>query len=61
MNITMVDVTDVPGVAVGDEAVLLGPQDGGRVTAEELAGLAGTINYELLARLSPAIPRVLVE
>lgn len=60
MNIMMVDVTDVEGVSVGDEAVLIGRQGEVTVTAEELAGLAGTINYELLARLSPAIRRVVV-
>jgi alanine racemase len=61
MNITMVDVTDIPGIGVGDEVVLLGRQDGAGITAEELAGLSGTINYELLARLSAAVPRILVD
>ena len=60
MNMLMVDVTDVPGAAVGDEVVLLGRQGEATVTAEELAELAGTINYEFLARLSPAIPRFVV-
>ena len=59
MNITMLDVTDVPETAVGDHVVLLGRDGDRQVTAEELAGLAGTINYEILARLSPAIPRTL--
>jgi alanine racemase len=57
MNITMVDVTDIPGAQVGEEVVLLGRQGEAEVTAEELSELCGTINYELLARLSPAIPR----
>jgi len=60
MNMMMVDVTDLPGVAVGDEVVLLGRQGDSVVTAEELAELSGTINYEFLARLSPAIPRFVV-
>jgi len=60
MNMMMVDVTDLPGVAVGDEVVLLGHQGDSVVTAEELAELSGTINYEFLARLSPAIPRFVV-
>jgi alanine racemase len=60
MNMTMVDVTDVPEAAVGDEVVLLGRQRDATVTAEELAELSGTINYEFLARLSPAIPRFVV-
>jgi alanine racemase len=60
MNIFMADVTDVPEVRVGDEVVLLGAQGGSQVSAEELAGHADTINYELLARVSPDIPRTLV-
>jgi alanine racemase len=60
MNMTMVDVTDVAGAAVGDEVVLLGRQGEASVTAEELAELSGTINYEFLARLSPMIPRFVV-
>lgn len=60
MNMMMVDVTDVPGAAVGDEVVLLGRQGDASVTAEELAELSGTINYEFLSRLSPAIPRIVV-
>lgn len=60
MNITMVDVTDVEPVGVGDEAVLIGRQGDVTVSAEELAELSGTINYELLARLSPSIRRVVV-
>jgi alanine racemase len=61
MNIMMVDVTDVADVAVGDEVVLLGRSGGLEISAEELAALAGTINYEFLARLSLAIPRTCVE
>jgi len=44
MNLTVVDVTGIPGARVGDEAVLLG--DG--VTADDHARLAGTISYEIL-------------
>jgi alanine racemase len=61
MDIIMVDVTDVPGVAVGDVATLIGRDGGEEVTVEELAELAGTINYEILARLSPLISRLAVE
>ncbi len=59
MNILMVDVTDVDDVQAGDEVVLIGRQDGARVSVEELAESAGTINYEFLARLAPSIPRYL--
>lgn len=57
MDLTMVDVTDVPGVAVGDEVVLLGEQGGERVDADELAGKAGTISYEILCAIGRRVPR----
>jgi alanine racemase len=61
MNIFMVDVTDIPGVQDGDVATLIGTDGSERITVEELAENAGTINYEILARLSPSLPRVVVE
>jgi alanine racemase len=60
MNILMADVTDIPGVMIGDEAVLIGSQGEDEVQVEELAGLSDTINYEFLARLSPSISRLVV-
>lgn len=60
MNIIMADVTDVPDVGVGDEVTLVGKQGEEEITVEELAEHAGTIAYELLARLSPCIPRAIV-
>ena len=44
MNLTIVDVTDIAGVAVGDEVVLLGEG----VTADDHARWCGTISYEIL-------------
>ncbi|CAN5674761.1 hypothetical protein BH18ACT7_BH18ACT7_24240 [soil metagenome] len=41
------------GVEVGDEVVLLGEQGGGRVSAEEIGRLAGTINYEITTGINP--------
>ena len=58
MNITLADVTDVPEVHEGDVATLIGADGPERISVEELAELAGTINYEILARLSPRTPRV---
>jgi alanine racemase len=58
MNLMMVDVTDVKGVRVGDEAVLIGKQGSQEITAEQLAGKL-TINYEVVARISSAVPRIL--
>ena len=57
MDQMMIDVTDVPGVAVGDEAVLLGAQGEARIGAEELAARAGTIHYEIFCGIGPRVPR----
>jgi alanine racemase len=53
MDHSMFDVTDVPGVAVGDEVVLWGDDP----HVEELAAMAGTIAYELLARVGARVRR----
>jgi alanine racemase len=58
MNLTMVDVTDVPAVALEDEVVLLGRQGEQEIRAEQLAGWIGTIHYEVVARISASIPRL---
>ena len=61
MDQLMVDCgpeADAAEVAVGDEVVLLGEQGGERVTAEELAGLLGTIGYEIVCGIGPRVPRV---
>jgi alanine racemase len=60
MNMTMVDVTDIPAAAPGDEVVLLGRQEEETVSAEDLARLAGTINYEIVTRLAPNAPRIVI-
>jgi alanine racemase len=60
MNMTMVDVTHVPQAASGAVATLLGGDGAERITAEDLAGWMGTIHYEAVSRIHPAIPRVLV-
>lgn len=57
MDLTTLDVTDVPGVSVGDEVVVLGEQDGAVAKAEDLARAAGTIPYEVLTNVSRRVPR----
>jgi alanine racemase len=57
MDLTMVDVTDVPGAAPGDEVVLVGEQGGAAIGADELAERAGTISYEILCGISRRVPR----
>ncbi|OGS12698.1 MAG: alanine racemase [Elusimicrobia bacterium RIFOXYA2_FULL_58_8] len=61
MDMVMADVTAVKEAAVGSEAVLLGRQGGQEITAQELAGLADTITYEIVTLISARVPRVYVE
>jgi alanine racemase len=58
MDMCMVDVTDIAGVAVEDEVVLIGAQGSARITADELANIAGTISWEILAGITARVPRV---
>ncbi len=58
MNLCMVDVSNVKNVKAGDMATLIGKQGNTHVTAEELAELANTINYEIVDRINPLIPRI---
>lgn len=59
MDQFMVDVTDLPErIKAGDEVVLIGRQKVGQITADELAGLIGTINYEIVCMISDRVPRV---
>jgi alanine racemase len=57
MDLTTVDVSDLRDVAVGDEALLLGEQDGNVLDARDLAAAAGTIPYEVLTNVSRRVPR----
>jgi alanine racemase len=58
MDMTMVDVTDLPApVAVGDAAVVMGPEAGTGVTATEIAEACGTIAYDILCAVSERVPR----
>lgn len=57
MDLTLVDVTGLPGVSVGDEVILLGAVDGLSVDAREHAALANTVVYEILCGISKRVPR----
>lgn len=61
MDLTTLDVSEVEGVSVGDEVVILGEQGDEVIHAEELAGWAGTIGYEVLTNISRRVPRVYVD
>ena len=60
MDQTMIDVTDIPEAAIGDEVVLLGRQGSNHVTADDLAAHAGTIAYEVLCAIGTRVPRIWV-
>ena len=60
MDQMLVDVTDLPGVAEGDEAILWGGSSAGD-TAETIAQKTGTISYEILCGVARRVPRVYLE
>lgn len=57
MDLTLADVTGIPGIAVGDEVILLGSRDGLSVDALEHARLANSSPYEILCNISKRVPR----
>jgi len=58
MDQIMVDVGHIPGVKVGDEAVLMGRQGDEEISADEVAAKLGTINYEVICMINSRVPRV---
>jgi alanine racemase len=58
MDMTMLDVTGIPGVSEGDEVVLIGAQGGERITADDIAARTGTIAYEVLCGIGGRVPRM---
>jgi alanine racemase len=58
MNMIMIDVTDIAEVLPEDTVTLIGKQEKNEITADEIAGKIGTINYEVVARLNPVLPRL---
>jgi alanine racemase len=56
MDFTMIDVGHIPGVKPGDDVTILGTQANERITADDIAGLTGTINYEVTAGLTGRMP-----
>jgi alanine racemase len=58
MDWTMADVTDITGVEVGDEVVLMGSQSGQEITPEEMGGWIGTIAYEILCSVGKRVSRI---
>ncbi len=60
MDQVIVDVSQAGPVALNSEVVLIGSQGTERITAEEVAGWAATINYEVTTALLPRVPRLYV-
>jgi alanine racemase len=57
MDWTIFDVTDIPDASVGDEVILIGSSGEHSITSADLAGLAGTIGYEITCGISKRVPR----
>jgi alanine racemase len=60
MDLTMIDVTGVPGVERGDEVVLWGKQGDAEIRVDEVAEWASTISYQLLTTVGGRVPRVYI-
>ena len=58
MDLTMVDLTDVPGAAIGDEVILWGGAGEAMISVNDIARLAQTISYEMLCTVGKRVPRV---
>ncbi len=61
MDQCMVDITDIEGVKVEDEVVLIGKQENGEITADDLANILDTINYEIVCMFSKRVPKVYIK
>jgi alanine racemase len=60
MDMLTVDVTDIEGVAPGDDVVFIGGQGSDRLDVREMAAAIGTIPYEILCRIGARIERVYI-
>jgi len=58
MDQTMIDISHIPNVRVGDEVVLIGKQGNDAISAEEVADWLGTVNYEVVSEILARVPRV---
>lgn len=60
MDLTLIDVTDVPGAGIGDRAVIIGVDGSNQISAEEVAGQIGSISYEVTCGISDRVPRLYI-
>ncbi|MBZ5542358.1 MAG: alanine racemase [Acidobacteriia bacterium] len=61
MDLALLDVTDTPGVDIGDEVILLGSSPHCSITALEIAQEIGTVPYEVLCSIGKRVPRIYAE
>ncbi|MDW8800095.1 alanine racemase [Clostridium sp. A1-XYC3] len=61
MDQCMIDITDIEGVNVGDEVILLGTDGNIKFDADDIAPMLGTINYEVICMVSKRVPRVYIK
>ena len=60
MDLTVLDVGHIPEVHQEDEVVVLGRQGKEEIAADEIAGLIGTINYEVISTITARVPRIFI-
>lgn len=61
MDMCMIDVTDIEGVELGDEVIIMGEENNIKYDADDIANNIGTINYEVLCSISKRVPRVFIK
>jgi len=61
MDLTLLDVTDIPGTDIGEKVILLGQDDSCSITAVEIAQLLDTVPYEILCSIGKRVPRIYVD
>lgn len=61
MDMCMIDVTDIEGVELGDEVIIMGEENNIKYDADDIAANLGTINYEILCSISKRVPRVFIK
>jgi len=61
MDVTMIDVSQIPQVNVGDEVIIFGKQGGEEISIYEVARRSGTISYEITCGIGKRVPRVYLE
>ena len=60
MNLSIIDITDIPNVQRGDEVVLIGDQEDKSISVASFTQMSDQLNYELLTRLPSEIPRIII-